>query len=54
MQEPVQLKTVETNLPSEVIGTVTENYGTYYELVEVVKAWQHWYNVQKQVFEEVK
>lgn len=39
---------------SELIGTVTDNYGTYYQLVEQVKGWQTWYKQQKQIFEEIK
>ena len=37
---------------SEFLATVTENYGTYYELVEQVKGWQAWYYAQKKIFEE--
>jgi hypothetical protein len=37
---------------SEFLETVTENYGTYYELVEQVKGWQSWYYKQKKLFEE--
>jgi hypothetical protein len=38
----------------DLITTVNENYGTYYELVNTVKGWQKWYNDQKQIFESVK
>jgi hypothetical protein len=38
----------------DLITTVNENYGTYYELVNTVKGWQKWYNDQKQIFEGVK
>lgn len=37
---------------SEFLQTVTENYGTYYEVVEQVKGWQAWYYAQKKIFEE--
>lgn len=37
---------------SEFLTTVTENYGTYYQLVEQVKGWQTWYYKQKKIFEE--
>jgi len=38
----------------DLITTINENYGTYYELVNTVKGWQKWYNEQKQIFESVK
>lgn len=38
--------------PSNLLETVVENYGTYYELVERLKAWQNWYYAQKKLFEE--
>jgi len=37
---------------SEFLETVTENYGSYYQLVEQVKGWQTWYYKQKKIFEE--
>lgn len=37
---------------SEFLEIVTENYGTYYQLVEQVKGWQAWYYMQKKIFEE--
>jgi hypothetical protein len=39
---------------SELIGTVIENYGTYYQVVERLKGWQDWYRTQKAIFEQVK
>ena len=39
---------------SEFLAIVTENYGTYYEVVEQVKGWQAWYYQQKKIFEELK
>ena len=38
----------------ELLTTVTENYGTCYEVREKLKAWQDWYRTQKQIFEDVK
>jgi hypothetical protein len=35
---------------SELITTVVENYGTYYEVVERLRAWQDWYYAQKKIF----
>jgi hypothetical protein len=37
---------------SELLTTVVENYGTYYELVEKLQGWQDWYYKQKKIFEE--
>lgn len=39
---------------SELLSTVVENYGTYYEVVEQVKGWQEWYWKQKKAFEGQK
>jgi len=39
---------------SELIGTVVENYGTYYQVVERLKGWQDWYRTQKAIFESIK
>jgi len=39
---------------SELLETVTENYGTYYQVVEKLKGWQEWYAAQKKIFEEIK
>lgn len=36
---------------SEVARTVTENYGTCYEIREQVKGWQNWYTEQKTIFD---
>ena len=36
---------------SELITTVSENYGTYYEMREQLKAWQDWYRAQKKAYE---
>lgn len=37
---------------SEFTTTVVENYGTYYQLSEQLKAWQDWYKTQKDIFEK--
>ena len=39
---------------SELVRTVTENYGLYYQTREQVIGWQMWYSEQKKVFENVK
>lgn len=39
---------------SELLRTVTENYGTYYQTREQLIGWQQWYNEQKKIFESVK
>jgi hypothetical protein len=39
---------------SELIGTVVENYGTYYKVKEQVEGWQQWYKEQKKVYESLK
>jgi hypothetical protein len=57
MQEPKKLKQLpKTNEPvkaSELLSTVAENYGTYYELSEQLKMWQEWYRSKKLIFESV-
>jgi hypothetical protein len=37
-----------------LLDRVIENYGACNENAEKLKAWQEWYRVQKQIFEEVK
>lgn len=39
---------------SEVVKTVTVNYGQYHECKIRVDAWMEWYKTQKSIFEEVK
>lgn len=39
---------------SELMETVTKNYGKYHNCAAVVDAWQDWYKEQKKVFDEVK
>lgn len=59
---PVELKVtcpdLTTHEPttklSEVISTVTKNYGQYQECQIKNETWIEWYNTQKQIFESVK
>lgn len=44
----------ETTKLSEVVGVVSENYGTYQECKIKVDLWVEWYNSQRQIFESVK
>lgn len=39
---------------SELVRTVTENYGTYYQMREQLLGWQQWYKEQKKIYESVK
>lgn len=39
---------------SELMDTVTKNYGKYHECAAVNEAWQEWYQEQKKVFNELK
>ena len=39
---------------SELVRTVTENYGLYYQTREQVIGWQMWYSEQKKVFEGIR
>lgn len=39
---------------SELLTTVTENYGTYYEVRERLLGWQEWYKEQRKIYESVK
>ena len=39
---------------SELMDTVTKNYGKYHGCSALVDAWQDWYKEQKKVFDEVK
>ena len=44
----------ETTKLSEVVGVVSENYGTYQECKIKVDLWVEWYNSQRAIFESVK
>ena len=39
---------------SELLATVVDNYGTYYEMRERLLGWQDWYTKQKHIFETIK
>lgn len=39
---------------SDLIRTVTENYGTYYEVREQLLGWQRWYREQRKIHDTVK
>ncbi len=39
---------------SQLLRTITENYGIYYQTREQVIGWQMWYNEQKKIYEAVK
>ena len=39
---------------SGFLETVTINYSTYYEQSEKLKAWQEWYKLNKEIFENIK
>lgn len=56
LKECGQLNTInkpEVKL-SELMDTVTKNYGKYHECAAVNEAWQEWYQEQKKVFNELK
>jgi hypothetical protein len=38
---------------SDLLKSVTENYGTYYQVREQVLGWQEWYKEQKKIYESV-
>lgn len=44
----------KTSKLSEVVSTVSKNYGQYQECQIKVDAWVEWYKTQKQIFESVK
>lgn len=44
----------ETNKLSDVVGSVTENYSTYYECQAKHEAWGIWYKEQRRIYEEAK
>lgn len=53
--KPSELKQTQYDAkPSEVIGTVVENYGTYYDVYDQLEGWQQWYAEQKRIYESVK
>ena len=50
------LKEVDPNTTklSEVLSTVSTNYGQYQECKVKVDTWIEWYKTQKEIFESVK
>ena len=50
----LQLVPVGTEKLSEVLSTVSKNYGQYHECQILVEAWQQWYKDQKEIYEKVK
>lgn len=44
----------DTKRLSEVVGNVSENYGTYYECQAKHEAWVEWYKAQRKIYEEVQ
>lgn len=52
--EDLQLVPADTVKLSEVVSTVTKNYGQYHDCKNRVDAWNEWYNTQKQIFDSVK
>jgi len=44
----------DTEKLSDVVGNVSQNYGTYYECQAKLEAWIEWYKTQKNIYEEVK
>jgi|Laugresbdmm110sd_1035091.scaffolds.fasta_scaffold00058_19 hypothetical protein len=62
-QVPEELKTACPDLKtipegttklSEVVSSVSENYGQYQECKIKIDAWTQWYNSQKKIFESIK
>ena len=52
MAFPKSLEEIPTNASSsQVFEIVIENYGTYYETVNLLKGWQDWYTIQKKNFD---
>lgn len=39
---------------SDLLRTVTENYGTYYEVREQLLGWQQWYREQRKIHESIR
>ena len=44
----------KTSKLSEVVSTVSKNYGQYQECQIKVDAWVEWYKTQKEIFDSVK
>jgi hypothetical protein len=56
MKSCPDLKTVDANTTklSEVLATVVDNYGTYYNCKSNVDDWIEWYNTQQKIFNNIK
>lgn len=39
---------------SELLSTVTKNYGKYHECSARTEAWEQWYRDQKKIYEDAK
>ena len=44
----------DTTKLSDIIGTVTTNYASYYDCKANVSNWIEWYNTQKKIYESIK
>jgi hypothetical protein len=55
MQTCPDLKTVDPNAKrlTEILDTVVDNYGQYYDCKSNVDDWIEWYNTQKKIFDKV-
>lgn len=52
LANPKPLKEVPANASSsQVFEVVIDNYGTYYETVNLLKGWQDWYKLQKKNYD---
>ena len=50
----LQLLDPATTKLSDVVSTVTSNYGQYQSCQNKVDVWIEWYNTQKEIFNSVK
>jgi starvation-inducible outer membrane lipoprotein len=50
----LQLLDPTTTRLSDVVNTVTTNYGQYQSCQNKVAVWIEWYNTQKEIFDSVK
>ena len=39
---------------TDLLENVNNNYGSYYVLKDKLEAWQQWYKVQKNIFEDAQ
>lgn len=51
---PALDKAPNTEKLSEVVRSVSRNYGKYHECSTKVDAWNTWYETQKKIYESVK